>query len=285
MPEMRGLAWLKSAAGTLRTWRPRGALWRKEIQLHQSQFVIAFVLVVLHLGVLAVRKFYDLQNSRDLKFILEIFWGLWLVMPLLVGCAAVAEERKLGTHESQLCLPAKRRTQFGIKFLVMLGLSVLFGVVMPLLLEGTRILPGSPFKFDFSSDTGWQMSTAQIFFWNCLRELNFAMPLLLLVFIAAVIGAVSFYTSTLARNTLQSLAPAVAGLLLVWLLLLAAAMPSRWEFSDWGDFFWRGPLIYFIALPVLTLTLLALAFRNFNHLRPAGKSARATCWCWCPRLR
>ncbi len=90
MPEMHGLGWLKSVSGRQPMWRPRAALYWKEIQLHQSQFVIAFVLVELHLGVIAVRKFYDLENSRDLKSALEAFWGIGLVMPLLVGCAAVS---------------------------------------------------------------------------------------------------------------------------------------------------------------------------------------------------
>ena len=271
LPEMRGLAWLKVAAGTLRTWRPRGALLRKEIQLHESQFVIAFVLVVLHCGVLAVRNFYDLHNSRDLKSALEIFWGIWLVMPLLVGCAAVAEERKLGTHEGQLCLPVRRRTQFAIKLLVVLALSVLLGAIMPLLLEGSRIFPDAHFKFDFSSAAGMQMSLAQIFFWNCVIEFNFFLPLLTLMFIAISISAVAFYVSTLARNTLQSLAPAVTGLLVISLLLLAAAMPTRWDYSELADWLWRGPLIYFIGLPVLAVTLLTLAFRNFDHVRTDGK--------------
>lgn len=270
LPEVRGLAWLK-AAGTLRTWRPRGALWRKEIQLHQSQFVIAFVLVVLHGGVLAVRHIYDLHNSRDLKSALEIFWGIWLVMPLLVGCAAVAEERKLGTHEGQLCLPVKRRTQFAIKFSVALFLSVFLGAIMPLLLEGTRILPDAHFKFHFSSAAGMQMSLAQIFFWNCVIEFNVFLPLLTLLFIAATIGSVAFYVSTLVRNTLQSLAPAVTGIVIIGLLLLAAAVPNRWDYSELADWLWRGPLIYFIGLPVLTLTLLTLAFQNFNHVRTDGK--------------
>ncbi len=63
-------------------------------------------------------------------------------MPLLVGCAAMAEERKMATLESQLCLPVKRWTQFRIKFLVVLMFSVALGAVMPWLLEGGRILPG-----------------------------------------------------------------------------------------------------------------------------------------------
>jgi alpha-tubulin suppressor-like RCC1 family protein/ABC-type transport system involved in multi-copper enzyme maturation permease subunit len=230
---------------------------------------MAFALAVLHLGVLAVRKFYDLHDSRDLKFVLEIFWGLWLVMPLLVGCAAVAEERKLGTLEGQLCLPAKRRTQFAVKFFVVLGLSVLFGMVMPLLLEGTRIFGEAHIGPNFSTDKHFQMSVGQMFFWNCVTTLNIFLPMLTLAVIAALIGGISFYASSLARNTLQSLAPAVLGLLLMWCLLFAAAVPWAQGF----DFLWRGPLAFFIAVPLVLLTLLGLAFWNFQQVRPGAKSA------------
>ena len=44
----------------------------------------------------------------------------------------------------------KRRTQFAVKAGVVLLLSLLFGVAMPLLLEGTRILP--EYKLDFAWD-------------------------------------------------------------------------------------------------------------------------------------
>jgi len=147
MPEMRGLARFKIGLGARRDLRPRVALLAKEFQLHQSQFLMAGVLLLLHLGVLATRKFGHLPKNSSLEFVLEQFWCLWLVMPFLVGCAAVAEERKLGTLEGQLCLPAKRRTQFGLKLFVVLVLSVLMGTIMPVLLEGSRILP--EFNLDF----------------------------------------------------------------------------------------------------------------------------------------
>ncbi len=107
MPEMRGLpAWFSRSAAR-RIFRPRAALWWKEIQLHQSQFIMAGVLALLHLGVIAERKFGHYQKNSSTEFVLEIFWGLWLVMPMLVGAAAVAEERKLGTLAGQFCLPVK----------------------------------------------------------------------------------------------------------------------------------------------------------------------------------
>ena len=94
----------------------------EEFQLHQSQFLLAGALVVLHLGVVAHADIGPFPKNSETEFILEIFWGLWLVMPLLVGAAAVAEERKMGTLESQLCLPVKKRTQFATKFSVVLFL-------------------------------------------------------------------------------------------------------------------------------------------------------------------
>jgi hypothetical protein len=73
------------------------------------------------------------------------------------------------------------------------------------------------------------------------------------------IGLISFFASTLVSNTLQALAPAVLGMLLTWYLLFAAAWPDI-------NLPWRGLLIYFIGLPVLAVTLLALASRNFKRV-------------------
>jgi len=279
MPEMIGLpAWLSRSA-VKRIFRPCAALWRKEIQLHQSQFVMAFVLLLLHLGVLATRTLGHFRKNSSTEFILEAFWSLWLVMPLLVGCAAVAEERKLGTLEGQLCLPVKRRTQFTIKFSVALFLSVLLGAVIPLLLEGTKILPNIHFGFNgLTAVTGlspWvqnPMSTSQIFFWNCLGELDAFLPLLTLASIAAAFGAISFYISSLMRNTLQTLAPAVLGILLGYFGLIAISQIPTFGLEF--EFLWRGPLPYFIGVPAMLLALMVLAFWNFQHVRTGWKMWR-----------
>ncbi len=276
MPEMYGRARARTVADARRTWRPRAALWRKEMLLHQSQFVMAFALVVLHLVVLAVRKFCNLDSSPDLKFVLEQFWLLWLVMPLLVGCAAIAEERKLGTLASQLCLPVKRRTQFGIKFLVVLELSVLFGVVMPLLLEGTKICPGLHFRLA-NADPYHQLVDSlpgrlellmspitPHFILSCLVTLNGFLPLLALVIPALVIGTVAFYISSFARNTLQTLAPTALGLLLVFFLFGATRSGGEGVFFH-PVLLWSGGLLYLIGVPVLWFTLVALTGHNFKQ--------------------
>lgn len=240
MPEWRGIARVRAAADGLRAWQPRMALWRKEIQLHQSLFVIAFVLLVLHLGVLVVRKFGNFQNSPDLRATLEAFWVLWLAMPFLVGCAAVAEERKIGTHEGQLCLPVQRRTQFIVKFLVVLGLSLLLGAFMPALLEAGRVFKNVD-RAPSSTDL---------------------LGLLLLPGIPVLIGAISFYVSTMARNTLQTLAPAVLSGVIFWPLIVFATS----QMAPVSDYLWRGALGCLIILPILAVTLLLLAYGNFQRV-------------------
>ena len=185
-----------------------------------------------------------------MEFILELFWGLWLVMPMLVGAAAVAEERKLGTLGSQLCQPFQRRKQFVMKLCVVVLLTVLFGVVAPLLLEGERILPANHLELG-GLEPGWQshLSPAQLFFCNGLGILSVYLPMLTLAGMAIAIGAISFYASTLTRNTLQALAPAVLGIIIFAFLLFNAYWP---EFLFHYPV-WHGSLVYFIGIPVFVV--------------------------------
>ena len=263
--EMRGAASFLGGAAEKRCWRPQAALFWKELQLHQSQFIMAGALALLHLGIIATRKFGNYPKNSSMEFILEIFWGLWLVMPMLVGAAAVAEERKLGTLGSQFGLPVKRRTQFAVKFRVSLLLSVLFGAVVPLLLEGQRILPNLhvlPSSFHFNENYLLLLNTWQSFIWHCLDVINVLTPLLTLLAMATAIGAISFYASTLTRNTLQALAPAVLGIIVFAFLLFNAHWPEL--LFDYP--LWHGPLIYFIGVPLFVLALVAMSFWNFQRV-------------------
>jgi ABC-type transport system involved in multi-copper enzyme maturation permease subunit len=265
LPEVRGLAGWFARRGERRQWRPRAALWRKELQLHQSQFVLAGALTLMHLAMLAARTFGgEFEDSPGLQFVLEQFWVLWFAMPLLVGCAAVAEERRLGTLEGQLCLPARRRAQFAIKFVTAMLLSLFLGFVMPLLLEGARILP------DFSDSSGnaasqYAVTTAAgevipIGSWVDMGRA--ALPGLLLSGIALSIGLVAYYASSLARNTMQALAPALVGILVVWFLILTAAHPDQvFRYP-----LWRGGLIYLLGTPPLLLALGGLTYGNCQRV-------------------
>jgi hypothetical protein len=116
---------------------------------------------------------------------------------------------------------------------------------------------------------GWenQTPTGQLFLLYCFYQLDPVLPLLTLLGMAAAIGAISFYASTLARNTLQALAPAVLGLVLTVFLNVVVLQPD-----DFGIHFpWRGWLIYFTGVPVFLITLVALAFGNFKPVNIGGK--------------
>ena len=256
--------WFESAR-RIQGRRPRVALLTKELQLHQSPLVIAGVLALLHLGVIATRKLSgDFKSSPVLEILLGQFWVVWFAMPLLVGCAAVAEERKLGTLDGQLCLPVRRRTQFVIKFLRALLLSVILGAVMPVLLEGGRMFPEGDLDFKPASVDSYQPMFGGVVVQAILIVYEAIKPLLLLLTlagIAALVGIISFYASSLARNTLQALAPAMLGIIVTWGLLFGAASVEKVVHYP----LWRGWLIYIIGVPVMTLALAALTYWNYQR--------------------
>ena len=200
-----------------------------------------------------------------LHFVLHACWVVWLFMPLLIGCTAVAEERRLGTLEGQLCLPATRRRQFLIKFFSAMLLSVVFGAVVPVILEGSRILPDfDPFDWASSFDhpDGYYPQ-----FGPYLGELlSSTIPLFGLAGIAALTGTMAFYASTLARNTLQSLAPSLLGLLAVSLVWKAAANTEEL----FGVVLWRGPLAHLLGVPVFAAAFAGLMYWNFKRVLVDG---------------
>jgi hypothetical protein len=269
LPEIRGWTRFRIGSGEGRTWHPRVALLRKELQLHQSQLLLAGGLLLLHLGVIAMRTWKHFPKNSTEEFLLGSFWIFWLVMPLVAGCAAVADERKAGTLEGQLCLPAKRRTQFAIKLFVTLALAVGLGTIMPWLLEGNRILPDIHFNADdFLASfnpyvTTTLASIVRLTLLNILVSLSPWLPLFLLALLSASIAALAFYASTLGRNTLQALGLALLGLLVAW-LLVAASVPGVINFGM-GNPLWQSGLIYLIGVPVMVLVLAALAFWNFKR--------------------
>ncbi len=265
LPNMGGLTGRFGRRADRRHWRPRAALWIKDFQLHQSQFVLAGLLALIHLAVIAVRKWGgDFTNYPALEFVLQHFWVLWYAMPLLVGSAAVAEERRFGTMESQLCLPSRRRTQFVIKFVSMLLLSVGLGVGMPLLLEGTRILPDYDtfFTSDSSNFAFTTSAGAHISLGYTVMFVRALLPWLMLVGISVGLALASFYASTLARSSMQALAPALLAIIAIWFLWFAALEVER--FVQYP--LWQGPLIYLIGIPVMTLVLGGLMYWNFKRV-------------------
>ncbi|HYG24615.1 MAG TPA: hypothetical protein VEH04_17710 [Verrucomicrobiae bacterium] len=229
------------------SFRPVTALFRREFRLHEAQWIIAGSLLLLHLGALASSRVDGLSDSA--RFVSETIWVLWLFIPTLVGCAAIAEERKLGTLESALCLPVRRRTQFLVKLSVVLFLTLVFGVLVPVLLEGRRILPDPDSKMFLNLFLPGLARLDEV-----ASFLAFAAPILL-------IGFTGFYFSSLTRSTLHGLGPAVLALAVAVAVNQAAFWPEAYV----GYPLWRGPIAQMIGVPILLAVILALAFWNLSR--------------------
>lgn len=205
------------------------ALVWKEIQLHQGTFLIAAIVLVVHLSAVFIRALRPHIQNPDWQFAVDAIWTIWLLMPLLIGAAAIAEERRMNTLEPQLCLPVSRPTLLFNKFIVALILSVFFGGLVPLLIEGPKMIGiGS-----------W------------------------ILIVAGVIFFVSFYGSSLARTTLQSVGLSV-------LLVLVIYAYEAWTSWVWIRLGYGSHMIELVQLylgpAIFALVLGWLTFSNFKHV-------------------
>jgi hypothetical protein len=228
---------------------PIAALVRKELQLHQSAYLVAALLLLIHLIVLFARFLSTDPQGRDgfFQLIVDAWWVLWLALPLIIGAACTAEERRLETHQSQLCLPVKRRTQTVVKLGLALVLGVCLGGLLPALLEGLGAALGAA-NHILELTRGVPMVSFLEFLWPmCLAS--------------AAIVLVSFYASAVTRHTLQAIGAAVPiGVALTALTFWAVLL----ELRD-GDR--SSALIGWIGVPVLLVTVLVLAFHGASRLR------------------
>ena len=239
-----------------RRHQPFLALLKKELQLQSITVFCAGTLLVLHLVVFLLRACYvPFHHNSVAEVISDVFWTLWLVLPLLIGGAAVAEDRKLGVAESQFCLPVSRRKQFALKFSLVLLLGTLLGGVLPMGLESLAAWLHIP------SDTVFRNFRAGQFGGREVVEFE-----LWMVALAALLSWVSFFASTLTRHFLQALSVTVvtlvAGSLLVgWLVNTEAEHP---HFSMLGIGPWPCLPLVLIGAPTLLCMMVWLVYGNYN---------------------
>ena len=159
---------------------------------------------------------------------------------------AVAEERRLGVMEGQLCLPVSRRVQFAIKGILALLLGTFLGGVMPMLLEGIGIGWGARselFTDQGAIGSGW-------------------FPLAIMA-LAAWLSLVSLFASSLARNFLQAIGFAIATF--IGSVIIVPAFTKGWMFL-FESLPVGSILSLIIAVPTLLVTLLLLSYLNFKNL-------------------
>jgi hypothetical protein len=247
LPEWKIFAHSEKALSA-RSRKPIFALFRKEFQVQQISLFGAVGLLGLHLGVIVLRKYHHFARDSAGEALTSIFWMLWLVMAPVIGSMAVAEERRLGLMEGQLCLPVSRRAQFAIKGFVTLFLGIFLGGVMPMLLEdlaagigaqNPALMPEPHQEFDV--------------FWLHFWVLTATSWLVLL----------GFFASTLSRSFLQAVGLGIAAFFVSFMLVVVNSRMISQRFTSVHSFL---PVV--IAIPTIIVTLLWLAYLNFKNFHP-----------------
>ncbi len=246
----------KQTSVSERRRQPLAALLKKEFQLQSISLFCVGTLLVLHLAVFLLQTTYvaSHKNYSFTEGISDLFWTLWLIMPLIIGGTAVAEERKLNLAESQFCLPVARRKQFLVKFLPVMFFGTLLGGVMPVLLESLAAHAGAPCEI-------YRVNHYNVSPYSS-AEINFELGV---VALAAGLSWVSFFASTLARNFLQALSISVVTIVGCCLLGSFGSYFSEKRFSFFGILPWPSALLILIGAPTLLVTLMWLVYRNFCH--------------------
>jgi ABC-type Na+ efflux pump permease subunit len=247
LPEWKFFAARTENAVSTRNRKPVLALVKKELQLQQASLMGAAGLLVLHIGVIVLRKYHHFAKDYAGEALTAIFWMLWLVFPAIIGSMALAEERRLGVMEGQLCLPVSRRVQFAIKGVFTLCLGIFLGGVLPMLLEDLAAGLGAQNPaLKLETDSGFNL------FW-----LHFSV-----MAVAGWLVLLSFFASTLARSFLQAVGLGIATFFISFALLITNGQTISQGFMSVHSFL---PTV--IGVPTLIVTLLWLAYLNFNNFR------------------
>jgi ABC-2 family transporter protein len=229
-----------------RSRRPFSALFWKEIQLQQVGLLGIGGLFLLHLGAVLWRKHGGRSLNDTLKTGLDVFGGMWFLVPLLIGGTSVAEERKLGTMQSHLTLPVSRKIQFTIKLLTVLLIGGLLCAVLLWTAEGIGSALGASCGVEILKTP---------FTTEALSELCW-------LFLAC--SLVSFFASTLVSGLIQSFAASVLAGTVLWLsagliMWLAAALADKFGFILVSVY-----LLRLVSLRTVAVTILCLSYCNFK---------------------
>jgi hypothetical protein len=210
----------------VRTHHPLWLLVNKELRLQQLTFVVTALYVAGWIALFALGRLVpELSGRGPLAGISLLYGGL---LALLIGSLASAEERQLGTLESQVLLPMPSWKQWLVKTTVALGLAMVLAVALPVL--------GSLGEIGFNR-------------WHATIIIGFT------------IG--SLYVSSLSTSGLRALlvsVPTIFGALYMfsWLFFVLGLDAEFWRRSGqvpWTSL-WLGLLVSFLAL------LLRLALDN-----------------------
>ncbi len=214
---------------------PFASLLKKELRLQQVSFLLAGVFFLV-----AVIGFCLFWSNRGLaEGIVGGDYGCYLIiLPLVAGAIAVAEERGWGVAEWHLTLPPSSLQQWSAKMLATLTTSLTLGLVLPyvMFLSGAAVLtPYAPRASLIPPASG---------------------------LVGAVLGqllvtSVAVYAGSFSRNTLWAILTALA--VLIASVFGFGLAPRAVQLVGPAPFQWVG-YPYVVAAVIMPLLLLVLLF-------------------------
>ncbi|MCL4180995.1 MAG: hypothetical protein KJ072_25025 [Verrucomicrobia bacterium] len=243
--KLPGFLRARAAVGVERERHPltaTGSLWWKEIRLQQVNLALAggFALVMLLAQILkrVALSIPERFNPRDLEA-LDMLWALWSLLPLTIGLASFAEERRLGVDSWQETLPVSRARRWWIKIGAAYGLAFGIGVAVPVI--GEQLFRSDPFTgMVLFHGLAWLvMTTAGIYVSSLARNLVHAISILVPFAVGVGLAWAGGLWLTQAWSQQQMSAYAAIPLELhfnevVGLLVLATALYLAWRNSAPG---------------------------------------------------
>jgi len=209
------MAWNPASAAP----RVRHAAWaviRKELGLQQLTFVLAAIYVVGSLRLVS----HASGMVRDVFGGLTVLYGIMLA--LLIGSLASAEERQLGTLEWHQLLPMASWKQWTLKAGTAIGLALVLGIALPAVILLTLAADG-PIRL-----TGWHVAGV------------------------VLLTAIGLYVSSLTSSSLRTFfVSAAVPLGLIMAIAAARILP-----------FWPSTPFNFALVLAFVALLLGLAFDN-----------------------
>ena len=127
-----------ASAQSLTTRNPVWLLVRKELRIQQLPLVLAALYVLEWPAVLWLASTSNWTHGYVFSSLTILHTGL---LSILIGTAASASEREMGTLEWQVLLPMTAAKQWAIKASVVLVLTVLLGLVLPIALLKVTSVP------------------------------------------------------------------------------------------------------------------------------------------------
>jgi hypothetical protein len=133
-PDVRLPQWLRWQTTRTETtaFRKRHPLWllaKKELRLQQLAFVVAGLYVLGSLGGVSLSRLTPQQSA-----VFDVLTTCYaLLIAVLIGSLASAEERQLGTLAWQLLLPIATAKQWAVKVAIAFGLALPLALGMPAL--------------------------------------------------------------------------------------------------------------------------------------------------------